>query len=271
MINDNHIQDALEAIVLIPRALGVLTLDRTTGHHLLRAPGEELKIRDIIGDEPARPLRPRYLKAAEEQSERTHRHGEVFTPHHIVTEMVDMMERENPEPDLWRYVKRTWLEVCCGEGAFLTTRYHQDTGEFIPLEARTGILDRKLARIRAARDDYEGPALRKLSFRALQSVYGYEYQGDSLLIARLNLLLSFNDHWRECFHDDLGVNRLDDALYVISCNLFQMDGLHNVVPGTDVTPQIRDWEEGCSLPFTDVAQERQMRFQVGFGDAEEGA
>lgn len=37
----------------------------------------------------------------------------------------------------------------------------------------------------------------KWTIRAFQSVYGYEYQGDSLLLARTNLLLSFAEYYFE--------------------------------------------------------------------------
>ena len=34
----------------------------------------------------------------------------------------------------------------------------------------------------------------KWTYRAFQSVYGYEYQGNNLLIARFNLLMSFVEY-----------------------------------------------------------------------------
>lgn len=37
----------------------------------------------------------------------------------------------------------------------------------------------------------------KWALQAYQSTYGYEYQGDNLLIARMNLLLTFVDYYKE--------------------------------------------------------------------------
>ena len=34
----------------------------------------------------------------------------------------------------------------------------------------------------------------KWALRAFQSVYGYEYQGDNLLIARINILMTFVEY-----------------------------------------------------------------------------
>lgn len=37
----------------------------------------------------------------------------------------------------------------------------------------------------------------KWVLRAYQSVYGYEFQGDNLLIARINLLITFVDYMQD--------------------------------------------------------------------------
>ena len=68
-------------------------------------------------------------------------------------------------------------------------RYDSITGEVIPVEERVGFLDRKLQRIvREVESEQEFIDWAK---RAYQSTYGYELQGDSLLLAREKLLLSF--------------------------------------------------------------------------------
>ena len=67
-------------------------------------------------------------------------------------------------------------------------------------------------------------------YRAFESVYGYEYQGDNLLIARINLLETFCeytwDRWNEG-PTDSSLKRIAD---IISWNLWQMDGIHGVIP-----------------------------------------
>ena len=73
------------------------------------------------------------------------------------------------------------MEVTCGEAPFLASRYDAATGEMIPVARRIGILDRKLRVVseNAATED----EWRKYATHAVQSTYGYEYQGDNLLLA----------------------------------------------------------------------------------------
>lgn len=66
--------------------------------------------------------------------------------------------------------------------------------------------------------------------RAFQSVYGYEFQGDNLLIARANLLLTFVDHYRNRFGTDPDKKHLKQIANVIVWNLWQMDGLTETIP-----------------------------------------
>ena len=59
------------------------------------------------------------------------------------------------------------------------------TGETIPIAKRIGLLDRKL-RVVSENTETEEEWF-TWTKRAFQSVYGFEYQGDSLLLARENL------------------------------------------------------------------------------------
>lgn len=55
-----------------------------------------------------------------QKKERIKQFGEVFTPPHIVKEMCDMLEKENPQafqPSM------TFLEPTCGDGAFVVEIY----------------------------------------------------------------------------------------------------------------------------------------------------
>ena len=79
-----------------------------------------------------------------------------------------------------QYVQSRRLEVTCGEAPFLASRYDAATGEMIPVARRIGILDRKLRVVseNAATED----EWRKYATHAVQSTYGYEYQGDNLFV-----------------------------------------------------------------------------------------
>ncbi|MBR3051278.1 MAG: Eco57I restriction-modification methylase domain-containing protein [Selenomonadaceae bacterium] len=148
-------------------------------------------------------IKPRAQKSAAEKFFRTRSIAEVFTPSRAVKFMVDALDDGR--------IDSTWLEIACGEAPFITNRYDAETGEIIPPEYRVGILDRKL---RAAKNFPEAK-------RALQSVYGYERQADSLLIARANVLLTFAEAV-ENFSD----SNLAEAAEIISHNFWRMDALN---------------------------------------------
>ena len=167
-------------------------------------------------------IQPRVLKSMEEQSERTKKKAEVFTPSWICNKMnnhcdeewfgrTEVFNREvehkwvintdkiefEKQNDWKKYVDSKRLEITCGEAPYIVSRYDTTTAEIIPVKERIGILDRKL-RVVNENTDNENEWL-KWCIRAFQSVYGYEFQGDNLLIARINLLTTFveymNDRW----------------------------------------------------------------------------
>ena len=80
----------------------------------------------------------------------------------------------------------------CGEAPYLVNRYDVSTGESILLENREGILDRKLQVVNE--NVYDEAEWLKWVIRAFQSTYGYEFQGDNVLIARVNLLMTFEEY-----------------------------------------------------------------------------
>ena len=198
-------------------------------------------------------IQPRVYKAAAEQTERTRKRAEVFTPAWIVNQMNNHCDAEwfgrpdvfnhqsgqdwtvNTEPvefpkgKTWKqYVDSRRLEITCGEAPYIVSRYDTATGEIIPIERRIGILDRKLRIVNEnAADEAEWF---KWAFRAFQSVYGYEYQGDNLLIARMNLLYTLADYVVAKWHRQATQKELEKFLNVICWNLWQMDGLNDTPP-----------------------------------------
>lgn len=61
--------------------------------------------------------------------------------------------------------------------------------------------------------------------RAYESIYGYEYQGDSLLIARVNLLYTFIENMEYKFSLKPTEKQLLIIAKIISWNIWQMDGI----------------------------------------------
>ncbi len=136
-----------------------------------------------------------------------------------------------PDGKSWRsYVSDNRLEITCGEAPYLVSRYDSVTGKSIPIDERIGILDRKL---RLVNENTQTTAdWLKATQTAYMSIYGFEWQGDNLFLARKNLILSFIDYFRAKFGKDPQLKSLLYIAYIISWNIWQMDGLKGVIPKT---------------------------------------
>ncbi|MDY0236934.1 MAG: Eco57I restriction-modification methylase domain-containing protein [Gudongella sp.] len=243
--------------------LDILLQDKTTGKNIIWAT-DAYKIFGFGDKSCISPnhfkvdrylLQPRINKSAEEQQERTRKKAEVFTPVWLCNKMnnycdeqwfgrADVFNHENddntwtviedrvqfPEGKDWKeYVDSRRLEITCGEAPYLVSRYDASTGQFIlPPLRRIGILDRKLRIVNENTSTEEDWI--DWSIRALQSCYGYEWQGDSLLIARINFLMTFYDYYQERWSKDPEMDVLKQVANIIAWNLWQMDGLKDSVP-----------------------------------------
>jgi len=129
----------------------------------------------------------------------------------------------------WNYVKDTRLEITCGEAPYLVSRYDSVTGETVfDLNRRVGLLDRKL-RVVSEQVDESGTWL-NWAHKAVKSTYGFEWQGDNLLLAREAVLFTVNDYYRAKFNRDMPMKSWMSFAYIISWNLWQMDGLTCEIP-----------------------------------------
>lgn len=236
--------------------LDILLLDRTRTtasktHNILWAtdsytnhnPKDEIKHEDVTGKNTY-VIQPRIAKSKEEQKSRTRDKAEVFTPTSIVDEMnkqIDWSTGHWPTTDdNWQdYVKELRLEITCGEAPFIVNRYNAANGKkVLKLEERVGFLDRKLQIVSRFCNDKK--SWLEWTTIAFQSSYGYEWQGDNLLLAHENLLYTFIDYWNDKFpNDKINLDRqvspkklqiLENIATIISWNVFQMDGLKYVVP-----------------------------------------
>src|SRR5699024_1322542 len=166
---------------------------------------------------------PRALKSRELQKERTKSKGEVFTPIWSVKQQNDVVDSNYLNDDLETYVKRKWLEITCGEAPYMATRYDMETGELVPINERVGFVDRKLARINAeVSDESEWQRLVELAY---QASYGFEWNGDSLFLARENLLYTYCDYYFEKWQKEPLYGFIERIAEIISYNIFQMDGV----------------------------------------------
>ena len=283
--------------------LTILLKDRTTGKNILWATDighnerASIKVADIIGDNGL-VLRPRVRKSEEEKKLRTKKRAEVFTPSYICNEQLNAADMlwfygkatpvsgspfntvsgnewksssisslhkafEKTGKDWKQYVLEDRIEMCCGEGPYLTSRYDVVTEREIPVFNRIGILDRKLRVVNA----FVGVGTNATKaewidwmLKAYQHTYGFELQGDNLLLTREAMLFTFIDNLKEynlsmailkrknktefrsktsVLHLDLDCLNIDDYEHlktvcdILSWNIWQMDGL------TGCTPYVR--------------------------------
>ena len=205
---------------------------------------EEIKTPFITGAHAGQ-IKTRARKAFEQQSARTRQHAEVFTPLWVCKRMIDHADEvwfgrpgvfdAEDEPvqfskgKKWQhYVDSRRLEITCGEAPYLVSRYDVATGEIIPVQRRIGILDRKL-RVVSENTKTEEDWLR-WAVRAFQATYGYEFQGDNLLIARVNMMMSFAEHLEYRWHREPVKAEYRKLANIVAWNLWQMDGLTGTLP-----------------------------------------
>ena len=222
-----------------------LLVDKTTGENIIFAEDEyegygltDHYTEDIMKELIAsKQLNYRVRKSIEHQKARTKKNAEVFTPHWICRDMIAMCE---PPEDWQEFVQSTWLEITCGEAPFCVSRYDATTGETIPLYERIGVLDRKMQAINENVDDKR--EWTKWTERAFKTTYGYEFQGDNLFIARVNVLRCFVDYYRDKWNEMPSKDAILKMINIITWNFWQMDGLKDTIPFTDTPAKIIDWK-----------------------------
>lgn len=215
---------------------------------------------------------PRVLKDKELQIARSKDKAEVFTPSWVCNAQNNLIDEawfghkdvfnkeiikedgthswiptegkiqfpENDKKKTWKkYVVDNRLEITCGEAPYLVSRYDTTTGEPIPICERIGLLDRKL-RVIGENTETPGEWL-DMARKAYQHTYGYEWQGDNLLLAREALLYTFIEYYIDRFNekDEEGniilknvpeLKSIVGIARIISWNIWQMDGIKMVVP-----------------------------------------
>ena len=247
------------------QVLDVLLQDKTTRKNIIWATDTYEELGEAFTDKvqldanallrQAELIRPRIQKSQEAQAERTRKKAEVFTPAWLCNQMNNHCDEdwfgrssvfntenadhtwtvsegkiEFPKKKKWqRYVDSRRLEITCGEAPYLVSRYDVSTGELIaPTIRRIGMLDRKLRIVNENAEGYDDWL--KWVIRAFEACYGYEYQGDNVLIARINLLLTFTDYYQERWERQPDDKLLRQMANKIAWNIWQMDGLKDTVP-----------------------------------------
>lgn len=251
-----------------PEVLQSLLKDHTTQENIFWATDSYLEMGDgyqfydpitieKITGENGMMIRPRAVKTKEEQVGRTKDMAEVFTPSWVCNAQNNLIDEawfceknvfntedvknktwisttnpiQFPENKTWKdYVRATRMEITCGEGPYLVSRYDTTTGDFIPLQERIGLLDRKL-RVVSENAETSGKWL-DMAQEAYKNIYAFEWQGDNLLLAREALLISFIEYYHAKFGKEPLLKSIQYIAYIISWNVWQMDGLKGVVPNS---------------------------------------
>ena len=244
---------------------------------------DEMRLEQVTG-ENADMVKPRIAKSAAARAGRTKDKAEVFTPswvcnlqNGIVDEswfgrpsVFNTMSEDNneweptsgkidfstvPDGKTWEdYIDSNRMEITCGEAPYLVSRYDTVTGIDIPVESRIGLLDRKLRVVGENCDTHDEKRLYSLIKRAYKSIYGFEWQGDNLLLARKNLFATFLDYWGMWTGHEPTVEQKREIAEIISWNIFQMDGIEMTRPGCDTKAIIMDWGEGHPIEFSSLAK-----------------
>jgi hypothetical protein len=211
---------------------------------------------ELITGNRGKLIMPRALKTADLQKIRTKTIAEVFTPTWIVKKQNDAVDADYKADDLETYTRRKWLEITCGEAPYMATRYDMGTGELIPLAERVGFIDRKLARINAeVTDKAEWQRLVEIAF---QSSYGFEWNGDSLLLARENLLYTYRDYYMEKWGEAPIYGLFEAIAKIISYNVFQMDGLTYTIPLSEKKERVKQYQ----MPLFEMYEPEKEEWEI---------
>lgn len=197
-------------------------------------------------------IKPRIKKSKEEQNKRIKEKAEVFTPSWICNKQNNLIDNAwfnkknifNKESGIewiptnkivfsngkkWEdYITSIRLEISCGEAPYLVSRYDTVSGSKIEVNSRIGMLDRKFRVLNENIYDHEEWV--EWSIKAIKSVYGYDWQGDNVLLARENILYTYIDNYKYKFNKKPSLELIKEIAYIISWNIWQMDGINYIVP-----------------------------------------
>lgn len=305
--------------------LATLLKDRSSGKNIIWATDnyahkgdgfqwhDHIEVSSIIGYNSST-VKPRVEKSKKEQIDRIKQKAEVFTPSWVCNKQNNLVDNAwfgsedvfnvehgkswdakegrigfpSPSGKSWKeYVQDVRLEITCGEAPYLVSRYDTVTGEHIDLPQRIGLLDRKMRVVMENAENDED--WNKWAIIAFQSIYGFDWQGDNVLLARENMLLSFIDYYEERFEEAPKIETLRVIADILSWNIWQMDGLKFVIPDscvevadsqiglfdenpimhlcegcekndpllhTGIYCQIMDWEENKPVKFVSLLNKR---------------
>ncbi len=254
-----------------PDILELLLIDRTTGQNIFWATddykqlGEDYEYNSpiypkLITGKNGHVIMPRAEKTKLIQQTRVRDMAEVFTPSWVCNAQNNLIDDawfgskqtfnatitgkqgqhswetnynkiHFPKNKNWKqYIQDARLEIACGEAPYLVSRYDTTTGIFIPVSNRIGLLDRKLRIVNENTKTTKDWL--KYACLAYQNTYAYEWQGDSLLLAREAMLFTFIENYIHKFKRKPALSSIKEIANIISWNVWQMNGLTGTIPNS---------------------------------------
>lgn len=223
-------EDLKNVYKLTSRILEILLKDRSTEKNILWATdnyslhgpeyekGKTIEL-PLITVHHSRLVKPRTMKSQRDHVFRTRNMAEMFTPSWICNKQNNLVD-----------------EAWFGRKDVINTETDN------PIRHRIGLLDRNLCIV--SENTSTDEEWMKWAFKA---TYGYEFQGDNLLLARENLLFTFIDYYLVEFGNLPEEAKIEDVATIISWNLWQMDGMKYVVPYScvnDESGQLELFDDG---------------------------
>ncbi|WP_299042612.1 DNA methyltransferase [uncultured Thermosynechococcus sp.] len=159
-------------------------------------------------------------------------YGEVLTPPHIVTAMLDLVQQETERID------SRFLEPACGTGNFLTE----------VLRRKLKVVEKRYAKSQL---DYE-----RYAVLAVSSLYGIDILADNAEECRRRLYAVFDEAYTALFGNRVKPACRAAVRYILSCNIVHGDALTLQTVGEDPQPIIfAEWSlvNGSLLKRRDFA------------------
>ncbi|WP_298615428.1 DNA methyltransferase [uncultured Thermosynechococcus sp.] len=159
-------------------------------------------------------------------------YGEVLTPPHIVTAMLDLVQQETERID------SRFLEPACGTGNFLTE----------VLRRKLKVVEKRYAKSQL---DYE-----RYAVLAVSSLYGIDILADNAEECRRRLYAVFDEAYTALFGNRVKPACRAAVRYILSCNIVHGDALTLQTVGENPQPIIfAEWSlvNGSLLKRRDFA------------------
>ena len=283
MIFKSDNENKNDTIKLNSEILSILLYDNTTKKNIIWASnnytiyGRKFSFNEEITAEGENIIKFRSLKSKNVKAKRSKDSAEVFTPSWVCNEQNNLVDENwfgkknifNVQSNKqwatvngkvkfldnknWKdYICSLCLEISCGEAPYLVSRYDTVTGNSIEIKNRIGLLDRKLKII--SQNINEEKEWINWSIKAIKSIYGYDLQGDNVVLARKNILYTYIEYYIDKFNEKPSEELLIEIAKIVSWNIFQMDGLKFVIPNSNVYCKIMDWNINKEIKFSSLCR-----------------